>query len=74
MTQPASIGALPQLRAACDPDVQGGTYWGPALPGQAYGPPKEISVLRRAADAGTGATLWKLSVDLTDTDPMAALS
>lgn len=74
VTQPASIGALPQLRAACDRDVVGGMYFGPALPGQAYGPPKEISVLPHAADPATGAQLWDLSVRLTGSDPMASLS
>lgn len=74
VTQPASIGALPQLRAACDRDVAGGMYFGPALPGQAYGPPKEISILPHAADRDTGTRLWDLSVELTGTDPMASLS
>lgn len=74
ITQPASIGALPQLRAACDRDVVGGMYFGPAFPGQAYGPPKEVPVLPHAADSDTGSRLWDLSVELTGADPMATLS
>ncbi len=73
ITQPASIGALPQVRAACDPEVRGGSYYGPAFPGQAYGPPKEIPVLRHAANLETGTKLWDLSVDLTGADPIASL-
>lgn len=74
VTQPASIGALPQLRAACEPGVRGGSYFGPGLPGQAYGPPKEVPVLRHAADLDTGTKLWDLSVDLTGADPIASLA
>ena len=33
--QPAARGALPVLRAATDPDVQGGEYYGPGGPGEA---------------------------------------
>ena len=73
IAQPPSIGALPQLRAACDPEVRGGSYFGPAFPGQAYGPPKEIPVLRHAANLETGTKLWDLSVDLTGADPIASL-
>jgi len=74
VTQPASIGALPQLRAACEPGVRGGSYFGPAFPGQAYGPPKEIPVLGHAADLDTGTRLWDLSIELTGADPMASIS
>ena len=74
VTQPASIGALPQLRAACEPGVRGGSYFGPSLPGQAYGPPKEIPLLRHAADLDTGTRLWDLSVELTGADPIASIS
>lgn len=74
VTQPASIGALPQLRAACEPGVRGGSYFGPALPGQAYGPAKEIPVLAHAADVDTGALLWDQSVALTGADPIASIT
>lgn len=73
VTQPASIGALPQLRAACEPEVRGGSYFGPGLPGQAYGPPKEVPLLRHATDRDTGTRLWDLSVELTGADPMVSL-
>lgn len=73
VTQPASIGALPQLRAACEPGIRGGSYFGPGFPGQAYGPPKEIPVLETASDPDTGQRLWDLSVDLTGADPIASI-
>ena len=73
-TQPASVGALPQLRAACEPGVRGGSYFGPGFPGQAYGPPKEIPMLATATDPETGRKLWDQSVDLTGADPIAAIT
>lgn len=74
VTQSASIGALPQLRAACELGVRGGSYYGPAIPGQAYGPPKEIPVLRHAADVDTANKLWDLSIELTGADPIASIT
>ncbi len=74
VTQPASVGALPQLRAAVEPGVRGGSYFGPSFPGQAYGPPKEMSVLEHAADLATGQRLWDLSVELTGADPIASIT
>jgi NAD(P)-dependent dehydrogenase (short-subunit alcohol dehydrogenase family) len=73
VTQPASVGALPQLRAACEPGVRGGSYFGPGFPGQAYGPPKEVQILSHAADVDTGRRLWELSIDLTGADPIGSL-
>lgn len=71
--QPASVGALPQLRAACEPGVRGGSYFGPGLPGQAYGPPKEIPMVDGATDPETGQRWWEMSVDLTGADPIASI-
>ncbi len=65
VTQSAAAGALPTLMAATAPNVAGGSYFGPGLPGEMWGPPKKIDVLKRAADEGTGQRLWDLSVDLT---------
>ncbi len=39
LMQPAALGALPQLRAATDPDLGGGTYLGPGGPGEVRGLP-----------------------------------
>jgi NAD(P)-dependent dehydrogenase (short-subunit alcohol dehydrogenase family) len=64
-TQPASIGALPTLRAATDPDVSGGDYFGPSLPGQYYGPPRKMRLLPTATDLETGRRLWEQSIALS---------
>ena len=54
--------------------MRGGSYFGPGFPGQAYGPPKEVSVLDHAADVATGQRLWDLSVELTGADPIASIT
>ena len=74
VTQPAWIGALPQLRAATEPGVRGGSYFGPSLPGQFYGPPAEIPMLSKASDPEVGERLWKQSVILTGADPIASIT
>ncbi len=68
VTQPASIGALPTLRAAVDPDVRGGDYFGPGLPGQYYGLPKKIRMSTAATDPDVGCRLWEQSVALSGVD------
>lgn len=68
MTQPASIGALPTLRAAVDPEVASGDYFGPALPGQAFGLPKKLPLLGTATDPDTGRRLWEQSIELSGVD------
>ncbi len=68
VTQPASIGALPTLRAAVDPAVRGGDYFGPSLPGQYYGPPRKIPMVTAATDPETGRRLWEQSVALSGVD------
>ncbi len=68
VTQPASIGALPTLRAATDPAVEGGDYFGPSLPGEAFGPPKKLTLLATATDPDTGRQLWEQSVELSGVD------
>jgi NAD(P)-dependent dehydrogenase (short-subunit alcohol dehydrogenase family) len=73
LTQPASVGALPQLRAACEPGVRGGSYFGPGFPGQAYGPPREVPLVDGANDPEIGQWLWDLSVDLTGADPIGSI-
>ncbi len=68
VTQPASVGALSQLRAATDPDVAGADYFGPSLPGQYYGPPRRLALLPSATDPAIGRRLWDLSVELSGVD------
>lgn len=65
ISQSAARGALPTLRAATDPSVRGGTYWGPSGPGESRGNPVLVDSNRRSKDAAVGARLWALSEKLT---------
>ena len=67
LTQSATIGALPLLRAATDPDVRGGQYFGPRF-GMA-GLPVLETPSRRARDMGAARRLWEESVRLTGATP-----
>ena len=63
--QPAEQGALPQLRAATDPSLGGGTYVGPGGPGELRGPPVVVRAKATAYDEALAAGLWDLSAELT---------
>jgi NAD(P)-dependent dehydrogenase (short-subunit alcohol dehydrogenase family) len=66
--QPASAGALPTLRAATDPDVRGGEYYGPAGFLETAGPPVRVGSSRASRDRDTARRLWDRSIELTDVD------
>lgn len=59
--QTACMGARPILMAATDPDVAGGTYFGPAGVGQLRGHPRRVGMSKAARDAHAGAELWHVS-------------
>jgi NAD(P)-dependent dehydrogenase (short-subunit alcohol dehydrogenase family) len=63
--QSATMGALPTLRAATDPAVVGGEYFGPGGPGEQRGYPKIVGRSRRAQDTATARRLWSVSEELT---------
>ncbi len=63
--QSAAMGALPTLRAATDPDVVGGEYFGPDGFGEQQGHPKRVGRTRRAQDPEAAARLWDVSAELT---------
>jgi NAD(P)-dependent dehydrogenase (short-subunit alcohol dehydrogenase family) len=63
--QSASMGALPTLRAATDPDVRGGQYYGPGGLGEQRGHPKLVSSSARSHDAELQRRLWTVSEELT---------
>ncbi|MEM9651617.1 MAG: SDR family NAD(P)-dependent oxidoreductase [Actinomycetota bacterium] len=63
--QSAPDGALPILRAATDPLVEGGQYYGPGGPGQRSGAPKQIPFLEGVAIRSHGRELWERSMTLT---------
>ncbi len=66
LAQPTAMGALPTLRAATDPDVEGGSYWGPSGVGQLHGPPVTVGSTRAARDPVVAARLWAVSELLTE--------
>jgi NAD(P)-dependent dehydrogenase (short-subunit alcohol dehydrogenase family) len=65
MFQPADMGALPQLRAATDPGVLGGQYFGPDGPGGTRGYPKVVPSSDQSYDAELQRRLWAVSEELT---------
>jgi NAD(P)-dependent dehydrogenase (short-subunit alcohol dehydrogenase family) len=64
-SQDAARGALPQLLAATDPSVEGGSYWGPDGLLELKGAPKRAYIHRNATNPATSARLWEVSQALT---------
>ena len=65
MSQKAAKGALPVLRAATDPDVLGGQYYGPGGLFGARGYPKLAESSRQSHDTDVQRRLWAVSEELT---------
>jgi hypothetical protein len=65
LTQKAAMGALPTLRAATDPGVLGGQYYGPDGPGQTRGHPRPITSSPQSYDVAIQQHLWAISQELT---------
>ena len=65
VAQSAAKGALPTLRAATDPDVRGGQYYGPDGLGEASGNPKVVGSSRQSRDVQIQERLWSVSEQLT---------
>ncbi|HUA41369.1 MAG TPA: oxidoreductase [Streptosporangiaceae bacterium] len=63
--QDGSMGALPTLRAATDPDAIGGTYYGPDGPMQMTGYPVVVTSSTRSHNAEVQRRLWAESEQLT---------
>jgi NAD(P)-dependent dehydrogenase (short-subunit alcohol dehydrogenase family) len=57
--------ALPTLRAATDPSVRGGDYYGPGKLFELKGAPVVVRPVRRTADHDLAQRLWTLSERLT---------
>lgn len=66
-TQSVHQGALPLLRAATDPSVRGGQFYGPRL--LVWGDPVQERPNRRARDVAAAKRLWDLSAHLTGLGP-----
>ncbi|WP_044205710.1 oxidoreductase [Flammeovirga sp. OC4] len=68
MAQKVEMGILPTLRAATDPKVKGGEYYGPAKMGNFRGYPVLNEPNTLVKDDNTNQRLWELSEQLTQTD------
>lgn len=64
-TQSADMGALPQLRAATDPQVKGGEFYGPDGKGEMKGYPLIVEPKPHAQDDAAAEKLWIMSQRLT---------
>ena len=63
--QSAEAGALPTLRAALDPEVRGGEYYGPDGFHELRGRPVRVTSSKRSRNEAAAARLWKVSEELT---------
>jgi NAD(P)-dependent dehydrogenase (short-subunit alcohol dehydrogenase family) len=63
--QPAAQGALPVLRAATDPQAQGGDYYGPGGLGEGRGSPRKVAYSTTAHNEQLARRLWQASEALT---------
>ncbi len=68
LAQSAAMGALPTIRAACDPSAASGDYYGPRGLFELWGYPTKVSSTRAARDVAAATELWDRSVDLTGVD------
>lgn len=65
ITQSQAQGALPQIRAAVDPAVQGGEYYGPSGFGEFTGHPVKVSSNEASHNQEDARKLWEVSEKLT---------
>jgi NAD(P)-dependent dehydrogenase (short-subunit alcohol dehydrogenase family) len=65
VSQSAAMGALPTLRAATDPSVVGGQYYGPDGLGEQRGHPKVVNSSAQSHDEDVQRRLWTVSEELT---------
>jgi NAD(P)-dependent dehydrogenase (short-subunit alcohol dehydrogenase family) len=73
ISQNAAMGALPILRAATDPGVLGGQYYGPGRLFGARGYPTPARSSRQSRDTAIQRRLWAVSEQLTGVTFPAAL-
>ncbi len=65
LAQTPAMGALPTLRVATAPDVQGGDYYGPSKRMEMVGYPKKVQSNARSHDTAVAAQLWAVSEEMT---------
>lgn len=63
--QDVEIGTLPTLRAAVDPEVKPGDYFGPSRFFEMHGHPVKVSSNKRSHDERKARQLWDISEKLT---------
>jgi NAD(P)-dependent dehydrogenase (short-subunit alcohol dehydrogenase family) len=63
--QPAHMGVLPELRAAVDPTVRGGDYYGPDGKREMKGYPVLVQSTKEANCTTNASDLWRISEKLT---------
>lgn len=73
VTQPATLGARPMLRALTDPSVRGGEFYGPRFLVRGTTAVRETPS-RAARDAAAAARLWALSEQLAQPFPALTAS
>jgi NAD(P)-dependent dehydrogenase (short-subunit alcohol dehydrogenase family) len=69
MLNTSAEGALPTLRAAADPGVHGGEYFGPEGLGELARGARKVKSTTRSHDTALARRLWDVSVELTGVDP-----
>ena len=65
MSQSAAGGALPQIRAATDPQAKGGQYYGPGGMQELRGAPILVESNELSHDREVALRLWEISEQLT---------
>jgi NAD(P)-dependent dehydrogenase (short-subunit alcohol dehydrogenase family) len=66
VAQSAAMGALPTLRAAVDPDVKGGDYYGPEGFMESRGYPVLVQSNESSHNLEDARKLWEVSEELTN--------
>ena len=67
LIQNAAMGALPTIRAAVDPGVQGGDYYGPNGFMEQGGYPVQVQSNAASHDRADARQLWQVSEEMTGT-------
>jgi NAD(P)-dependent dehydrogenase (short-subunit alcohol dehydrogenase family) len=65
LLQKPAMGALPTLRAATDPAVRGGEYYGPGNRGETRGYPRRVESSPESHEEAVQRRLWAVSEELT---------
>ena len=72
VTQSSARGSLPSLRAAVDPEVQGGDFYGPDGRGERKGFPVRVSSNGASHNKEDARRLWEISEKLTGVEYLDA--